>query len=357
MNSFSQGLGKRSEEVLLTLRGELDRGTYRPGDKLPKEQELCERFGVSRPTVRRAIARLVEEGRVRVKRRAGMFVCDHEPERVGSRTIAVMGMFEPNTLMDLQKQAMVEDYLLSPFLQPARRWDVDTERKFLERVKAERYHALMAFCTPRQPRNDDLLQALDRTGTRVIHIEHYCEELPRQEYILPDYHGAGYNGAVALMLAGYEQILYAGMADDGPYGLLQYAGFCHAVRTHRPDSDPENLFMSFPRFGREDDAADRVRAELQKHSGSIGIHCRSGNIADHITEVATDMGLRIPEDIGLITAGPTQDEKEEGDCDKLNFDRPAILQRALTRAMNPKAAPLHELVAPTMIRCGTVKTQ
>lgn len=46
------------------------------GDRLPGEHALAERFGVSRPVVRQALARLRAEGRVTAARGAGHFVSD-----------------------------------------------------------------------------------------------------------------------------------------------------------------------------------------------------------------------------------------------------------------------------------------
>ena len=56
------------------LRGDLAEGRYAPGDKLPTEQALAERFGVNRHTVRRGLAALVEDGLVRTRRGSGAFV-------------------------------------------------------------------------------------------------------------------------------------------------------------------------------------------------------------------------------------------------------------------------------------------
>ncbi|WP_040313052.1 GntR family transcriptional regulator [Gleimia coleocanis] len=49
----------------------------RPGDKVPSERELCEKFGVSRMTVRQAIGDLVAEGKLERIQGKGTFVA-HE---------------------------------------------------------------------------------------------------------------------------------------------------------------------------------------------------------------------------------------------------------------------------------------
>ena len=56
------------------LRGDLAEGRYAPGDRLPTEAALAERFGVNRHTVRHGISLLVEEGLVRTRRGSGAFV-------------------------------------------------------------------------------------------------------------------------------------------------------------------------------------------------------------------------------------------------------------------------------------------
>ena len=56
------------------LRGDLAEGRYSPGDKLPTEAALADRFGINRHTVRHGISVLVEEGLVRTRRGAGAFV-------------------------------------------------------------------------------------------------------------------------------------------------------------------------------------------------------------------------------------------------------------------------------------------
>ncbi|MBD0336272.1 MAG: GntR family transcriptional regulator [Cyanobacteria bacterium Co-bin13] len=56
------------------LRDDIFSGQYAAGEQLPSEHQLMEQFGVSRITVRRAIANLVQQGLVEAQRGRGVFV-------------------------------------------------------------------------------------------------------------------------------------------------------------------------------------------------------------------------------------------------------------------------------------------
>ncbi len=60
--------------IAAELEGEIARGLYRAGDKLPTEAELSLRFGVNRHTARRALADLAARDLVHSRRGAGVFV-------------------------------------------------------------------------------------------------------------------------------------------------------------------------------------------------------------------------------------------------------------------------------------------
>lgn len=56
-----------------------------PGDRLPSEAELCDRFGVSRMTARQAVQLVANEGTIERRRGAGTFVRSHPiPRDLGS---------------------------------------------------------------------------------------------------------------------------------------------------------------------------------------------------------------------------------------------------------------------------------
>ena len=63
-----------SDQVFEQLRDLIFRGKLQAGEKLPPERELAEAFGVSRPSVKTAINKLVNQGLVSQKQGRGTFV-------------------------------------------------------------------------------------------------------------------------------------------------------------------------------------------------------------------------------------------------------------------------------------------
>lgn len=71
------------KQLFLAVREQIRRGVYREGDPIPTEEQLCQAFGVSRITVRRAVADLVEEGWLEKRIGRGTFVRQPSPKPQG----------------------------------------------------------------------------------------------------------------------------------------------------------------------------------------------------------------------------------------------------------------------------------
>ncbi|MGH1463768.1 MAG: FadR/GntR family transcriptional regulator [Cognatishimia sp.] len=67
---------KLSTSVIRQIELLILRGILRPGERLPAERELSDRLGVSRPSLREAIAELQSRGLLTSKAGAGIFVAD-----------------------------------------------------------------------------------------------------------------------------------------------------------------------------------------------------------------------------------------------------------------------------------------
>ena len=64
------------EQVVEQLGRDICAGRFRPGQVVPSETELCERFGYSRIVIREAIKSLVAKGMLEVSRRVGTLVLE-----------------------------------------------------------------------------------------------------------------------------------------------------------------------------------------------------------------------------------------------------------------------------------------
>ncbi len=97
-SGFDQSVRRRPGDVLWrqiadALLASIDEGRLVPGASLPSENQLMEEFGVSRNTVRRALLRLRELGKISVEQGRGAFV--RQP-RLLQYTIAERTSFSKN---------------------------------------------------------------------------------------------------------------------------------------------------------------------------------------------------------------------------------------------------------------------
>ena len=102
-------------------------------DKLPSEQELCERYQISRQTVRTALNSLEEKGMIRKKRGSGSYITGKMAGSYGNE----IGIFVadeqdylyPGTIADIQK-ILFENGFLGTVFPTANH--VGQERKILQ---------------------------------------------------------------------------------------------------------------------------------------------------------------------------------------------------------------------------------
>ncbi|WP_163025959.1 UTRA domain-containing protein [Chachezhania antarctica] len=69
----------KSLQIKEFIVSEIESGTLKPGDKVPSETQLAERFSASRMTVNRAVKELTVERRVKRVQGLGTFVADQKP--------------------------------------------------------------------------------------------------------------------------------------------------------------------------------------------------------------------------------------------------------------------------------------
>ena len=73
-------------QLKLAIRKKIESGEFGSGERIPTEQELCNRYGISRTPVRQALKELVYEGLLVRRRGRGTFVANHAQTDVQTAT-------------------------------------------------------------------------------------------------------------------------------------------------------------------------------------------------------------------------------------------------------------------------------
>ena len=126
-------IGRISEVIVDQVRLLIRQGQLSAGDRLPSERELCERFGVSRVTVREALRVLEANGlvEIRVGARGGAFVTAPSSRLVGE------GIADLITLASLTGVEVTEARMV---------FELGIVRLVCERATAEDIAALYEIC-------------------------------------------------------------------------------------------------------------------------------------------------------------------------------------------------------------------
>lgn len=119
-------------QIFLALRDEISRGMY-PSGALPNEETLCERFGVSRITVRRALADLAALGVVERRHGLGTFVLG---EPLQGRSVPSLSLIDGLRKIAMETQVQVIEVVQAePPFDVARSLQIATGEKAVHAIR------------------------------------------------------------------------------------------------------------------------------------------------------------------------------------------------------------------------------
>ncbi|MCI8417114.1 MAG: FadR family transcriptional regulator [Lachnospiraceae bacterium] len=124
-----------SEQVFEQMKGLLTKGEWKPGEKLPSENELAEKFGVSRITIRQALQKLNVLGLLETRLGEGSFVREIEPgDSMNALLPAVL--FNRDMLMQVEEfREIVEVESVKLAAERASAEDIASLRQILQRME------------------------------------------------------------------------------------------------------------------------------------------------------------------------------------------------------------------------------
>ena len=327
-------------KVADTLRREIAEGKFRDGEKLMTEEALRDRFGVSRQTVRQAIALLEEDGLVDRQRGSGTYVCHGVRKhpgviRVGVVTTYITDYIFPEIVSGIETVLSKSGVVMTL---SATYNDPRAERRILERTIEGQVDGLIieGVRTAHEMVNEDCFRYLAERNIPVLFMNGAYRKMRNIPCLVMDDFEGGRQAARVLLERGYRRPSGLFKTDD-IQGLERAGGLVEEFRS-RGVEIPEKRMLCFGTEHRMDvmqTPEGTAFMDLLAAGEADCIACYNDAFALTVLEEMEKRNVRVPEQLGIIS-----------------FDNSSLAERArprLTSFEHPKEA-FGEAVARKMLR-------
>lgn len=123
------------EQVFQQLLKKIERGEWKPGQKLPSENQLTQMMGVSRITVREAIQKLVAINLVETHQGKGSFVKEVNSNSYLKSMTPMLLMSSDDLHSVLEYRKIMEVGIIDIFMKRVTQKDIDYLKKDLEKMR------------------------------------------------------------------------------------------------------------------------------------------------------------------------------------------------------------------------------
>lgn len=287
------------------IEREIRSGAYGPGDRLPSEAELTERFNVSRPTVARALGDLERRGMVTRRAGSGTYV---KPPQAASKGnlfgLLIPGLGETGIVElicgEMSRAANAhQDSLLwgatgrGDHAGGDDQWALGLCQQYIEQQVAGVFFTPLELTPNKDSVNHRIIRSLTEAGIAVVLLDRDVEPFPRRsrfDLVGIDNRRAGYMVTAHLLERGRRRIALLTRPGSAATVDARAAGYWEALLRAGIPPDPDAL-----RQGDPDDPGFLRRLLDQKKPDAIV--CGNDATAAHLLHSLDKLGVRVPDDI------------------------------------------------------------
>lgn len=292
---------KKYEIVANSISETIRAGHYPDGTPLPTEEQLTEKYNVSRQTVRKALSVLQEENIIEKRQGSGSFVKIPNPG-AGSRRVAVIATYIddyifPGQLRDVEEVLSKNNY--SAFLSATRN-RICNERKILENIITNPVAGILVEGTKTALPNPNisLYKKLSELNIPIVFFNSCYPDLTGPLYVCADNYKGGYELVTYLISKGHKRIASIFKADD-IQGHQRYSGYISAMFDNKIFvSDSMTIWYTTET---KDGIFDDSKKVLSSFGDATAVICYNDEIAFMLIRFLTACGKKVPEDIAVVS--------------------------------------------------------
>ena len=290
----------KHKQIGSSILESIRKGQIIPGDKLPSESELCQKFSASRSSVRQAIAGLVNEGWLKSQKGIGTFCV--LKERKLTLDIGLVCYFSSSYIFPRIARGCDQVAHRKGFhiLLSQSEYDLAREKEILVKLGKRGVDGIIIepVFGGDGPSNAELLEELDASGIPVILLDNYFPGRSFTRVALDDAEG-GRRAASHLWEKGHRRIailhdtgyLPKRLRRDGALSFLEEQGA-------RPRGEWVIGFEGPVHTGQAAERLDAFFAGAAELPSAI--ICTSDEEAIEVYKAAQVRGLSIPDDLSVV---------------------------------------------------------
>ena len=311
-------------QIVQQLRDRIQNGEYPPNTRIPTENELSVSMGVSRPTVRQALNLLEQEGRLTRVKGSGTYV-SYAPEkdkeerpRIGLILSYFSDYLFPQVYEGIESVLREEGYEISVSVTRNR---LNDEAMYLKGMLGRNVSGLIIEGTRSSFPNPNLrlYKEIRRRNIPTLFIHNHYQNETFDSVEMSDAR-AGYELTRILIQNGHTRIGGIFKYDDWQ-GIERYRGFIECLSDFGIDFQEDWIRWYSTRDMEEKLSKKGLQRMYRRTKDCTAMILYNDEVAGSYMDFLKDRGLRVPEDISLVSfddAGPAQ----EGDLTILSVIHP-----------------------------------
>jgi DNA-binding FadR family transcriptional regulator len=122
-------------QIYNQILSEIQSGSFKIGDKLPAERELCEQFGVSRAPIRQALSVLELNGYIYSRQGEGVYIKNNQPATEIQNAAIILEAVSPEDIVETRMN--IEPIIVKFAAQRATDEDIEDLRSTIKKMKEE----------------------------------------------------------------------------------------------------------------------------------------------------------------------------------------------------------------------------
>ena len=294
----------RHRAIYEQLLAEIQSGVYKPGERLPSEAVLCERFQASRITVAKAVQSLQRDNLVTRRPGSGTYV--EKPLQGASHRFGVLipdfgttDIFEPICQGILRSPSARSHSLTWASCHHNAPDNPAATEQLCQQYIAEGvsgiFFAPSEYSEGHDESNRRIAAMCERAAIPVVLLDRDFERYPdRSNFDLVgiDNHRAGYLLTRHLLQAGAERIVFAARTNSAGTILARFSGYRDALATLGSAASPAFFSTDFTNTDDIKQMLDRERPDA--------VVCANDLTAARIMQVLVSLGIRVPADLKMV---------------------------------------------------------